>query len=71
MNLDPESKVFLQNKLARDQTSLIEIAPRVDAMRREVRKLAELRLAYTQNPALGDLDTVVEVGFPTATVEGV
>ena len=30
-------------------------------MRREVQKGADLREAYTKNPALGDLDTVTEV----------
>ena len=53
--------MFLQNLLARNQIAMIEIAPRVDALRREARKLAELREAYTNNPALGDLDTVTEV----------
>jgi len=61
MSLEPEPKTFLQNKLARDQGDLANVGPRVDSMRREVTKLEDLRKAYTENPALGDLDTVVEV----------
>lgn len=63
MNLDPEPKVFLQNKLIRNQQALEEVIPRVEAARRESGKLAELRDAYTKNPALGDLDSVTEVRF--------
>lgn len=40
---------------------LEELEPRVSSMNREVEKLQELRQAYMDNPALGDLDTVVEV----------
>lgn len=61
MSLEPEPKTFLQNKLARAQTELADISPRVEALRREVTRLEDLRKAYTENPALGDLDSVVEV----------
>ena len=63
MALQPEPKIFLQNKLVKSQMELDDVEPRVESMRREVSKLEELREAYTANPALGDLDTVVENMF--------
>ncbi len=59
--MQPEQKTFLVNKLSRASMDLDEIEPRVSSMTREVEKLQELRQAYMDNPALGDLDTVVEV----------
>ena len=59
--MQPEQKTFLVNKLSRAGMDLDEIDPRVSSMTREVEKLQELRQAYMDNPALGDLDTVVEV----------
>lgn len=64
-----EPKTFLQNKLAQDESELDEVLPKVKSLRNEVTKLEELRKAYIENPALGDLDTVVEVSlvFPILT----
>lgn len=63
MSLEVEPKTFLQNKLSREEGELANIAPRVEAMRREVTRLEDLRKSYTENPALGDLDSVVENYF--------
>lgn len=60
-SLEVEPKTFLQNKLAKDENDLDEVLPRVQSLRKEVTKLDELRKAYIENPALGDLDSVVEV----------
>lgn len=61
LSLEVEPKTFLQNKLAQDESELDEVLPKVKSLRNEVTKLQELRKAYIENPALGDLDTVVEV----------
>jgi len=60
-SLEVEPKTFLQNKLAQDESELDEVLPKVKSLRNEVTKLEELRKAYIENPALGDLDSVVEV----------
>ncbi|KAK9898248.1 hypothetical protein P389DRAFT_30981 [Cystobasidium minutum MCA 4210] len=62
-SLEVEPKTFLQNKLAKDENDLDEVLPRVQSLRKEVTKLDELRKAYIENPALGDLDSVVEQYF--------
>lgn len=62
--MTPEPKTFLQNKLAKNLNDLADVKPKVANMRKEVSKGAELREAYTKNPALGDLDTVTEVRTP-------
>jgi hypothetical protein len=59
--MQPQQKTFLVNKLQKANMDLEEVEPRVSSMNREVEKLQELRQAYMDNPALGDLDTVVEV----------
>ena len=59
--MQPQQKTFLVNKLQKANMDLEEVEPRVSSMNREVQKLQELRQAYMDNPALGDLDTVVEV----------
>lgn len=60
-SLELEPKTFLQNKLAKDESELDEVLPKVKSLRNDVTKLEELRKAYIENPALGDLDSVVEV----------
>lgn len=59
--MQPQQKTFLVNKLQKANMDLEEVEPRVSSINREVEKLQELRQAYMDNPALGDLDTVVEV----------
>lgn len=66
-SLEVEPKTFLQNKLAKDENDLDEVLPKVQSLRNEVTKLEELRKAYIENPALGDLDSVVEVSPPRHT----
>lgn len=67
-SLEVEPKTYLQNKLAQDENELDEVLPKVNSMRNEVAKLEELRKAYIENPALGDLDSVVEVRFALLTL---
>ncbi|KZS91252.1 hypothetical protein SISNIDRAFT_479235 [Sistotremastrum niveocremeum HHB9708] len=58
--VEPEPKIYLQNKLNHCHERLAEISPLVESKRNEVSRIKEVVAAYTKDPELGDLDEVFE-----------
>ncbi|KAF9519700.1 hypothetical protein BS47DRAFT_1324420 [Hydnum rufescens UP504] len=61
MSIEPEPKLFLQNKLARSQAKLAELQPVLEAKQKDVSRLNQLVEAYTADIKLGSVDVVLDV----------
>ncbi|KIJ62735.1 hypothetical protein HYDPIDRAFT_157678 [Hydnomerulius pinastri MD-312] len=57
--VEPAPKVFLQNKLARSRTKLLELEPVLGTKRGEVEKYDSLVAAYSANHTLGNIEDAV------------
>ncbi|KAH9948829.1 hypothetical protein B0H21DRAFT_731329 [Amylocystis lapponica] len=58
MSVEAAPKVVLQNRLGRCRTKLQELNPVLDAKRKEVEQLKKLRIAYSADRSLGDVDEI-------------
>ncbi|TDL17213.1 hypothetical protein BD410DRAFT_776337 [Rickenella mellea] len=58
MSVDPEPKVFLQNKLSKCRAKMDELTPLISSKQKEVDKTTQLVEAYSGDPKLGNIDEV-------------
>ncbi|KAF8340473.1 uncharacterized protein EI90DRAFT_3035702 [Cantharellus anzutake] len=68
ISIEPEPKVFLQNKLARSQEKLEELQTIIDTKAREAQKLNDLAESYSKNPKLGPVDSAMDDAFDSSHI---
>ncbi|KIY45574.1 hypothetical protein FISHEDRAFT_49111 [Fistulina hepatica ATCC 64428] len=63
ISLEPQPKIFLQNKLSRSRGKLAELEPVILSKERDLEKLQRLVATYEADPSLGSLDEMTEKYF--------